>query len=167
MYCLYVNVYCHRVTTQLQLTNISYHIVTSPLKSFYSRLRIRDVPASSLGPKFNYCDWGHTVFLGWQPCEVVDIIRRSRDELHLQHQSYDRNWYSACSDVPEDIWRRVVIILTMQVASLSVLHSFFASCLTSFLLIYMKEPTWCSLAVCLFVIAIYCQAALRWFFYIY
>ena len=26
MYCLCVNVYCHRVTTQLQLTNISYHI---------------------------------------------------------------------------------------------------------------------------------------------
>ena len=27
MYCLCVNVYCHRVTTQLQLTNISYHII--------------------------------------------------------------------------------------------------------------------------------------------
>ena len=26
MYCLCVNVYCHRVTTQLQLTYISYHI---------------------------------------------------------------------------------------------------------------------------------------------
>ena len=26
MYCLCVSVYCHRVTTQLQLTNISYHI---------------------------------------------------------------------------------------------------------------------------------------------
>ena len=26
MYCLCVNVYCHRVTTQLQLPNISYHI---------------------------------------------------------------------------------------------------------------------------------------------
>ena len=26
MYCLCVNVYCHRVTTQLQLTNILYHI---------------------------------------------------------------------------------------------------------------------------------------------
>jgi hypothetical protein len=27
MYCLCINVYyCHRVTTQLQLTNISYHI---------------------------------------------------------------------------------------------------------------------------------------------
>ena len=26
IYCLCVNVYCHRVTTQLQLTNISYHI---------------------------------------------------------------------------------------------------------------------------------------------
>ena len=25
MYCLCVNVYCHRVTTQLKLTNISYH----------------------------------------------------------------------------------------------------------------------------------------------
>ena len=25
MYCLCVNVYCHRVTTQLQLTSISYH----------------------------------------------------------------------------------------------------------------------------------------------
>ena len=25
IYCLCVNVYCHRVTTQLQLTNISYH----------------------------------------------------------------------------------------------------------------------------------------------
>ena len=35
MYCLCVNVYCHRVTTQLQLTNISYHmkhgVVTFPL----------------------------------------------------------------------------------------------------------------------------------------
>ena len=27
MYCLCVNVYCHQVTTQLQLTNISYHII--------------------------------------------------------------------------------------------------------------------------------------------
>ena len=26
MYCLCINVYCHLVTTQLQLTNISYHI---------------------------------------------------------------------------------------------------------------------------------------------
>jgi len=26
VYCLCVNVYCHRVTTQLQLINISYHI---------------------------------------------------------------------------------------------------------------------------------------------
>ena len=26
MYCLCVNVYCHRVTTQLQLINISYNI---------------------------------------------------------------------------------------------------------------------------------------------
>ena len=26
VYCLCVNVYCHRVTTHLQLTNISYHI---------------------------------------------------------------------------------------------------------------------------------------------
>ena len=25
VYCLCVNVYCHRVTTQLQITNISYH----------------------------------------------------------------------------------------------------------------------------------------------
>ena len=27
MHCLYVKVYCHRVTTQLQLINISYHIM--------------------------------------------------------------------------------------------------------------------------------------------
>jgi len=27
IYCLYVNVYCHRVTTQLQLINISYTII--------------------------------------------------------------------------------------------------------------------------------------------
>ena len=27
MYCLCVNVYCHRVTTQLQLINISYHTI--------------------------------------------------------------------------------------------------------------------------------------------
>ena len=27
MYCLCVNVYCHQVTTQLQLTNISYYTV--------------------------------------------------------------------------------------------------------------------------------------------
>jgi hypothetical protein len=26
MYCLCVNVYCHRVTTRLQLINISYHV---------------------------------------------------------------------------------------------------------------------------------------------
>jgi hypothetical protein len=26
MYCLCVNVYCHRVTAQLQLINILYHI---------------------------------------------------------------------------------------------------------------------------------------------
>jgi hypothetical protein len=28
MYCLCVNVYCHRVITQLQLINISYHIIS-------------------------------------------------------------------------------------------------------------------------------------------
>ena len=106
---------------------------TLPLKGFHTRLRIPDVQALSLGPKSNYTDWGHTVFLGWQPCEVVDIIRRFRDGLHIQHQSYERNWYSTCSDVPADIWRRVVRILTLHVASLCVLHSFFASCLTSFL----------------------------------
>ena len=32
MYCLCVNVYCHRVTTQLQLTNISYHINVQSVK---------------------------------------------------------------------------------------------------------------------------------------
>ena len=32
MYCLCVNVYCHRVTTQLQLINISYHIMLNDLK---------------------------------------------------------------------------------------------------------------------------------------
>jgi hypothetical protein len=30
MYCLYVNVYCHRATTQMQLINISY-IISSHL----------------------------------------------------------------------------------------------------------------------------------------
>ena len=104
----------------------------TPLKRFYSRLRIQDVPVLSLGPKFNYIVWGYTVFSGWQLSELVDIIRRFRDGLHLQRKSYDRNWYSACSDVPGDNGRRIVRILTMQVTSLSVLHSFFASCLTSF-----------------------------------
>jgi hypothetical protein len=28
VYCLCVNVYCHQVTTQLQLINISYHIIS-------------------------------------------------------------------------------------------------------------------------------------------
>ena len=40
MYCLCVNVYCHRVTTQFQLTNISYHIISSGIvtlcKGLYS-----------------------------------------------------------------------------------------------------------------------------------
>jgi hypothetical protein len=31
MYCLCVNVYCHRLTTQLQLINISYRIITLKL----------------------------------------------------------------------------------------------------------------------------------------
>ena len=31
MYCLCVNVYCHRVTTQLQLTIISYPIISKPV----------------------------------------------------------------------------------------------------------------------------------------
>jgi hypothetical protein len=115
---------------------LDFHILyrrTSPLKRFYSRLRIRDVPALSLGPKSNYTDWVHTVFLGWQPCEVGDINRRFRDGVHLQHQTYDMNWNSACSDVSRDAGRPVSRILTMQVASLSVFHCFFASCLTSFL----------------------------------
>ena len=34
MYCLCVNVYCHRVTTQLQLTNISYHLLGFPTALF-------------------------------------------------------------------------------------------------------------------------------------
>ena len=33
MYCLCVNVYCHPVTTQLQLTNISYHINKSGIRA--------------------------------------------------------------------------------------------------------------------------------------
>ena len=37
MYCLCVNVYCHRVTIQLQLTNISYHIIL-PSKSWVSKV---------------------------------------------------------------------------------------------------------------------------------
>ena len=51
MYCLCVNVYCHRVTTQLQLTNISYHIwkltralFQQYLMSFHSTL------TNALGP---------------------------------------------------------------------------------------------------------------------
>ena len=34
MYCLCVNVYCHRVTTQLQLINISYFIISYQMLSF-------------------------------------------------------------------------------------------------------------------------------------
>jgi len=42
MYCLCVNVYCHRVTTQLQLTNISYHV--------YSRmyLKVNKIPKCTI-----------------------------------------------------------------------------------------------------------------------
>ena len=36
MYCLCVNVYCHRVTTQLQLINISYHIISYSILHFRS-----------------------------------------------------------------------------------------------------------------------------------
>ena len=37
MYCLCVNVYyCHRVTTELQLTNISYHIIITKLTHFFN-----------------------------------------------------------------------------------------------------------------------------------
>jgi hypothetical protein len=35
MYCLCVNVYCHRVTTQLQLINISYHIISYHITSHH------------------------------------------------------------------------------------------------------------------------------------
>jgi len=35
MYCLCVNVYCHRVTTKLQLTNISYHIISYHIISYH------------------------------------------------------------------------------------------------------------------------------------
>jgi hypothetical protein len=36
MYCLCVNVYCHRVTTQLQLINLSVSITQGPHKLYYS-----------------------------------------------------------------------------------------------------------------------------------
>lgn len=124
---------------------LDFHILyrrTSPLKPLYSRLHIRHVPVLSLGPKSNYTAWIHTFFLGWQPCEVGDINRRFRDGLRLQHQSYDRNWYSACSDVSGDVGRRVIRILTIQVASLSLFHSLFASCLTSSLFsIHFPSPS--------------------------
>jgi len=98
---------------------LDFHILyrrTWPLKRCYSRSRIRDFPALSLSPKSNCTDWVPTVFLGWQPCQVGDINGRFRDGLHLQHQSCDRNWYSACSDVCGEAGRRVIRILTMQVA---------------------------------------------------
>jgi len=51
MYCLCVNVYCYRVTTQLQLINISY-IISKPLKvrnSWYSvEIRTKNLPINPL-----------------------------------------------------------------------------------------------------------------------
>jgi len=35
MYCLCVNVYCYRVTTQLQLTNILYHTISYHIISYH------------------------------------------------------------------------------------------------------------------------------------
>jgi len=49
MYCLCVNVYCHRVTTQLQLINVSYNIRTDPYLVFGVRL------GSQLFTLLGYC----------------------------------------------------------------------------------------------------------------
>ena len=48
MYCLCVNVYCHRVTTQLQLINISYHIIYTRHQGVASPKRLRQLWTESL-----------------------------------------------------------------------------------------------------------------------
>jgi hypothetical protein len=49
VYCLCVNVYCHRVTTQLQLINISHH--TNSLRRFRDILSVpSSVSRLEMGP---------------------------------------------------------------------------------------------------------------------
>ena len=48
VYCLCVNVYCHRVTTQLQLTNISYHFNWTLLHATTGRVVARAVVTAAL-----------------------------------------------------------------------------------------------------------------------
>ena len=48
MYCLCVNVYCHRVTTQLQLINISYHFSPTVIKPEPGRQIAVEIPSVHL-----------------------------------------------------------------------------------------------------------------------
>jgi hypothetical protein len=67
MYCLYVNVYCHRVTTQLQLINtLSYHhISVMELGHLLTRSGLA-YPEFSLKVCYDsFCQLGNSFSLPW------------------------------------------------------------------------------------------------------
>jgi len=57
MYCLCVNVYCHQVTTQLQLINISYH-------TFLEDFHTKTLYAVFVSPILAICPSNHLTRLG-------------------------------------------------------------------------------------------------------
>jgi hypothetical protein len=66
MYCLCVNVYCHRVTTQLQLINISYHKRLPKYILLYTGL---------------FREMSH-----WHGRDIDRYVVTARSELHPQFQ---------------------------------------------------------------------------------
>ena len=86
MYCLCVNVYCHRVTTQLQLTNISYlrlslasdlFLVVLPTKCIFVLFHVGHMHRPSQFPCNDHSHYVCQVVLG------VNILKRNFHQLAL------------------------------------------------------------------------------------
>jgi hypothetical protein len=71
MYCLCVNVYCHRVTTQLQLINILYHV------SYHIIIPGNVLKLLDICTCIYLCCW-HCVYLVSRPRPLSNIQNRTR-----------------------------------------------------------------------------------------
>ena len=73
IYCLCGNVYCcHRVTTQLQLTNISYHIICQSLHvsgNYVPIIRRNDCVCGTLDTCYSV--WMFVWYAGWNDQTVI------------------------------------------------------------------------------------------------
>ena len=89
MYCLCVNVYCHRVTTQLQLTNISYHIIIHSC-FFFARSRSLVSLQKQIKTPFFQTDLPPLIYFRYSPC--FRGICKYRSDKYFIHQYFSVFW---------------------------------------------------------------------------